>query len=89
MEVVQKMVHHEALVITQGGILQTMGHVVDEEFYMSFSLAGITHKLHEHAPNMFKLFHAFSTTRRQEYEIGEVGFQWKDPVSVTWITSQL
>ena len=81
--VVKKVVHGKAALIIQLSILRTMGHVVDECFFLLFSLSEITHKLCDHAPRMFELFDAFSTTMRQEWEMRDIGFERKELVSVT------
>ncbi|KAJ7615159.1 hypothetical protein DFH06DRAFT_1013602 [Mycena polygramma] len=68
---VAKSVSSESRSITRSGVLSKLKKVVNEKFFLDFSLAGLTSTLRERAPVAFQILDAFSTTTRQLREGSE------------------
>ncbi|KAJ7456193.1 hypothetical protein FB451DRAFT_1512643 [Mycena latifolia] len=62
---VSKTAFTEARTITQSGILSKAKNVINEQFFLDYSLGGLTRTVRALAPTVFKIFDAFSTTTRQ------------------------
>ncbi|KAF8173450.1 hypothetical protein BJ912DRAFT_1024853 [Pholiota molesta] len=65
----EKVIAQESRVITEANILRKSSMVINEDFFLNFSLESITNQLRELAPAAFGLFDAFSTTGRQKREL--------------------
>jgi hypothetical protein len=65
----EKVIAQESRVITEANILRKSSMVINEDFFLNFSLESITNQLCELAPAAFGLFDAFSTTGRQKREL--------------------
>ncbi|KAJ7192777.1 hypothetical protein C8J57DRAFT_1657987 [Mycena rebaudengoi] len=76
-EQVTKRVYSEAREITKTGILSKAKKVVNEHFFLHFSLEGLTTILRSMAPTAFAVFEAFSTTTRQLSKSSVRGLQKK------------
>jgi hypothetical protein len=61
----------ESKAISDSKILRKTSMVVDEEYFLGYSLESITNRLRTLAPGAFALFDAFSTTDRQKRELKE------------------
>ncbi|KAF8952570.1 hypothetical protein BDZ97DRAFT_1768339 [Flammula alnicola] len=70
-EQARKIIGKESKAILDSNILRKGSMVVDEAFFLNFSLENVTNKLRELAPKAFALFDAFSTTERQKKELKE------------------
>jgi hypothetical protein len=70
-EQAKKIVAQESKAISDSKILLKGAKMVDEAFFLNFSLESITANLRELAPQAFVLFDAFSTTERQKKELKE------------------
>ncbi|KAJ7482617.1 hypothetical protein FB451DRAFT_1350610 [Mycena latifolia] len=68
----------EAQSITSSGILSKSKKVVNEQFFLSYSLAGLTTTLRGMAPTAFRIFDAFSTTARQLRQNSASGLRRKE-----------
>ncbi|KAJ7191551.1 hypothetical protein GGX14DRAFT_600299 [Mycena pura] len=75
---VSKQASTEAQSITRSGILSKSKKVVNEEFFLNYSLAGLTATLREVAPTAFRIFDAFSSTTRQLRVTSADGLQKKE-----------
>ena len=64
-------VSQESKVISDSQILRKTSMVVDEDYFLDYSLESITKQLRTLAPGAFALFDAFSTTDRQKRELKE------------------
>jgi hypothetical protein len=53
----------------QSGVLSKTNKTVNEQFFLSYNLSGLTDELQSMAPNIFRVFDAFATTRRQLEEM--------------------
>ncbi|KAJ6624223.1 hypothetical protein B0H10DRAFT_2162254 [Mycena sp. CBHHK59/15] len=62
---VKKMVSSESRRITRSGILNKANMTVNEDFFLKYSLTGLSRKLRKMSPRIFGIFDAFSTTTRQ------------------------
>jgi hypothetical protein len=65
----KKMVTQESKAISESKVLRKSSMVVNEDFFLNFSLENITNHLRDLAPAAFTLFDAFSTTERQKKEL--------------------
>ncbi|KAJ6481450.1 hypothetical protein C8R47DRAFT_1134462 [Mycena vitilis] len=72
----------EAQAITSSGTLSKAKKVVDEQFFLSYSLAGLTATLRGMAPIAFRILDAFSSTARQHQENTAAGLHRKELVRV-------
>ncbi|KAF7343799.1 hypothetical protein MSAN_01960900 [Mycena sanguinolenta] len=63
---VAKSVYSEARRVTQSGLLSKSKKIINERFFLNFSLGDLTRALREKAPSAFAIFDAFSTTARQK-----------------------
>jgi hypothetical protein len=88
-EQVTKRVYSEAREITKTGILSKAKKVVNEHFFLHFSLEGLTTILRSMAPTAFAVFEAFSTTTRQLSKSSVRGLQKKAMVRPIAILPQL
>ena len=64
-------VGQESKAISDAKILHKTSMVVDEDYFLDFSLESITERLRKLAPGAFALFEAFSTMDRQKRELKE------------------
>jgi hypothetical protein len=64
-EHVSKTASAEARAITQSGILSKSKKVVNERFFLDFSLAELTRTLRGMAPTMFRVLNTFASTPHQ------------------------
>lgn len=78
---VGKIVRGEARKITEFGILRTMGKTINENFFLSYSLAKKTTELMGLAPAMFSIIGCFSSTPRQLREMKPKSLERKVLVS--------
>lgn len=76
-----KVVAEEAKMITKSQIVRKSNMVVNEDFFLSYSLVNLTQRLRALAPNMFALCDAFSTTTRQMRSMSGKWFKKKELVS--------
>ncbi|KAF8968229.1 hypothetical protein BDZ97DRAFT_1916079 [Flammula alnicola] len=89
LEQTEAIVRQESKAITDSGMLRKTTRVVDEDFFLGYSLASMTRQLREMAPRSFQLFDAFSTTRRQEREMKEKSRQRQELIKGSAILSLL
>ncbi|KAF8156294.1 hypothetical protein K438DRAFT_1621597, partial [Mycena galopus ATCC 62051] len=75
---VASMVSREAQQITSSGVLSKSKKVVNEQYFLGYSLAGLTATLHGMAPIAFRILDAFSTTVRQIRENSASGLHRKE-----------
>ncbi|RDB26708.1 hypothetical protein Hypma_005341 [Hypsizygus marmoreus] len=75
--IVNKEAGKESRRITQSKILSKVDKPVNEEFFLSYDLAGLTERLRDLAPVAFGVFDAFSTTSRQLWEMSAKWFRKK------------
>ncbi|KAF8218134.1 hypothetical protein K438DRAFT_1702685 [Mycena galopus ATCC 62051] len=75
---VAKKVYSEATAITVSGILSKTKKVVNERFFLDFSLANLTKSMRERAPTAFAIFDSFSTTTRQKSQAKEASMKKKE-----------
>ncbi|KAJ7679242.1 hypothetical protein DFH06DRAFT_975213 [Mycena polygramma] len=68
----------EAQAITSSGTLSKAKKVVDEQFFLSYSLAGLTATLRGMAPIAFRILDAFSSTARQHQRNTAAGLRRKE-----------
>jgi hypothetical protein len=73
-------VGQESRRITQSEILQKRKKIVNEEFFLKYSLSNLTNSLRQLAPRMFQILNAFSTTRRQVRDLSPAWFKKKNLV---------
>ncbi|KAJ7288848.1 hypothetical protein C8J57DRAFT_1047484 [Mycena rebaudengoi] len=64
-QLVRKVVVQEARRITSSGMLSKAKKTVNEEFFLKFSLRGISTSLRALSPTAFGIFDAYSSTKRQ------------------------
>ncbi|KAJ7778908.1 hypothetical protein B0H16DRAFT_1448457 [Mycena metata] len=64
-QLVRKVVARESRRITSSGILSKVKKTVNEEFFLNFSLRGISATLRSLSPTAFGIFDAYSSTKRQ------------------------
>lgn len=62
---VSQTVEKESRSITKSGMLQKRKMVVNEDFFLKYSLTNITRSLRAIAPSAFLIFDAFSATKRR------------------------
>ncbi|KAJ6584712.1 hypothetical protein B0H19DRAFT_1059083 [Mycena capillaripes] len=62
---VSSVAYTESRAITQSGILSKTKKVVNERFFLDFSLTDLVRNIRGMAPTVFKVFDSFSTTTRQ------------------------
>ncbi|KAJ7716911.1 hypothetical protein DFH07DRAFT_973770 [Mycena maculata] len=72
-QLVRKVVAQEARHITSSGMLSKVNKTVNEDFFLNFSLRGISTSLRALSPTAFGIFDAYSSTKRQE-KTGSKGF---------------
>jgi hypothetical protein len=77
---VERTVGRESRRITQSEILQKRKKIVNEEFFLKYSLSDLTNSLRQLAPRMFQILDAFSTTRRQVRDLSPAWFKKKNLV---------
>jgi hypothetical protein len=77
---VAKKVYSEARAITASGILNKAKKVVNEWFFLDFSLANLAQTLRERAPTAFTVFDSFLTTARQKSQATEAFMKKKELV---------
>ncbi|KAJ7016173.1 hypothetical protein C8F04DRAFT_1282418 [Mycena alexandri] len=65
LEHVAKTASTEARAITHSGVLNKTKKVINEHFFLDFSLREITRTIRGMAPTMFRVFDSFSSTTRQ------------------------
>jgi hypothetical protein len=80
-EQAQKMASEEARVISHEGILSKTNKVINEDFFLGYSISGLTSTLRSLAPFFFSLLDAFSITSRQKSELSEKWAEKKRIVS--------
>ncbi|KIM45742.1 hypothetical protein M413DRAFT_24874 [Hebeloma cylindrosporum] len=68
---VQKIAGEEAGAISREGILSKTNKVINEAFFLDYSISGLTSTLRSLAPNFFSLLDAFSITSRQKSQLSE------------------
>lgn len=68
-EFVESIVNDEAKLIAKKGILSKTKKVIDEAFFLGYSVTSLTDKLESAAPAVFKILTAFSTTTRQKTQL--------------------
>jgi hypothetical protein len=73
----------EAQAITSSGILSKAKKVVDEQYFLGYSLAGLTATLRGMAPIVFRVLDTFSTTQRQRRQNTAAGLRRKELVRVS------
>ncbi|KAJ7030141.1 hypothetical protein C8F04DRAFT_1211805 [Mycena alexandri] len=78
-QLVRKVVAREARRITSSGMLSKVKKTVNEDFFVNFSLRGISTSLRALSPTAFGIFDAYSSTKRQE-KAGSKGFLKKREV---------
>jgi hypothetical protein len=78
---VKKVTAKESAKTTESGILRKTTKDVNEDFFLSYSLAGLTKTLRELAPNTFAVLDAISTTPRQVQKLSDEWFKKKEIVS--------
>ncbi|KAF8155239.1 hypothetical protein K438DRAFT_1777780 [Mycena galopus ATCC 62051] len=62
---VSKAASTESRAITRSGILKKTKKIVNEQFFLDFSLTNLAHTIRGMAPTVFKVFDSFSTTTRR------------------------
>jgi len=62
---VSQTVEKESRSITKSGMLQKRKMVVNEDFFLKYSLTNITRSLRAITPSAFRIFDAFSVTKRR------------------------
>ncbi|KAJ7727279.1 hypothetical protein DFH07DRAFT_757734 [Mycena maculata] len=72
-QLVRKVVAQEAQHITSSGMLSKVKKTVNEDFFLNFSLHGISTSLRALSPTAFSIFDVYSSTKRQE-KTGSKGF---------------
>jgi hypothetical protein len=65
-QLVRKVVAREARHITSSGMLSKAKKTINEDFFLKFSLRGISASLRSLSPTAFGIFDAYSSTKRQE-----------------------
>ncbi|KAJ7487292.1 hypothetical protein B0H11DRAFT_2172828 [Mycena galericulata] len=64
-QLVRKMVTRESRRITLSGVLSKVKKTVNEDFFLSYSLRGLSKTLRGLSPTAFGIFDAYSSTKRQ------------------------
>jgi hypothetical protein len=80
----QKIASEEARVISRKGILSKANKVINEDFFLGYSISGLTSTLRSLAPVFFSMLDAFSTTSRQKSNLSEKWAEKKRIVSSSW-----
>lgn len=80
MDQAKKIVGLESKAISTSRVLRKSAMLVNEDFFLNFSLENITAQLRKLAPGAFGLMDAFTTTARQEKELKETSLQKKERV---------
>ncbi|KAF7372061.1 hypothetical protein MVEN_00064400 [Mycena venus] len=75
---VTKSIYSEARAITLSGLLSKSKKIVNERFFLDFSLAGLTQAVRQKAPTAFAIFDAFSTTACQKAQTTMAFLQKKE-----------
>ncbi|KAJ7237510.1 hypothetical protein C8J57DRAFT_999747, partial [Mycena rebaudengoi] len=75
---VSKTAATEAQSITDSGVLRKTNKVINENFFLDFSLGGLTRQIRGMAPTAFRIFSAFSTTARQAREMTAKSLEKKE-----------
>lgn len=78
---VKATVASESAIITKLKIVRKSGKVIDEAFFLDYSLSDLTTELRGLAPTMFTICDAFSMTPRQERTISNTWLKKKELVS--------
>jgi len=78
---VERTVGRESRSITSSEILQKRKKIVNEDFFLKYSLSDLTIGLRKLAPRMFQILDAFSTTRRQ---IRDMSAAWIKKKNLVW-----
>ena len=77
----RKIAGEEARAISREGILSKTNKVINEDFFLSYSISGLTSTLRSLAPVFFSLLDAFSITSRQKSNLSEKWAEKKRIVS--------
>ncbi|KAJ6564025.1 hypothetical protein B0H19DRAFT_1067626 [Mycena capillaripes] len=75
---VSSVAYTESRAITQSGILSKTKKVVNERFFLDFSLTDLVRSIRGMAPTVFKVFDSFSTTTRQLNKASEKFLEKKE-----------
>lgn len=70
----------ESTLITDSGILRKTNKVINERFFLDYSIVALTKRLRELAPSIFAICDAFSTTARQARSMTEKWLHKKEIV---------
>jgi hypothetical protein len=79
---VKALVAKESRKITASGMLNKSKKTVNEDFFLKYSLTGLSRKLRELSPLAFGIFDAFSSTARQHKENSKLFQKKRDVVSL-------
>ena len=77
----QKIASEEARAISRKGILSKTNKVINEDFFLGYSISGLTSTLRSLAPTFFSLLDAFSITSRQKSHLSDKWAEKKRIVS--------
>ena len=77
----QRIAGEEAKAISREGILLKTNKVINEDFFLGYSISGLTSSLRSLAPVFFSLLDAFSITSRQKSNLSEKWAEKKRIVS--------
>jgi hypothetical protein len=77
---VERTVGQESRQVTRSALLQKRKKIVNEDFFLKYSLSDLTNDLRGLAPRMFQILDAFSTTKRQMRDMSAAWFKKKNLV---------
>lgn len=77
----ERTVGRESRRVTHSEVLQKRKKIINEDFFLKYSLSDLTTTLRKIAPRMFQILDAFSTTSRQVRDMSSTWFKKKNLVS--------